>query len=113
MFLLPILFPGKIAEEVKSFANKKLNGELNFKEANLSFFNHFPSLTLTLTDFSLKGSAPYKNSDLVKANEIAFGINIKSLLFDSKVNIDKIYVSNARINVLVNEKGEDNYNVYF
>ncbi|MFN8325429.1 AsmA family protein [Flavobacterium sp.] len=112
MFLLPILFPGKIAEEVKSFANKKLNGELNFKEANLSFFNHFPSLTLTLTDFSLKGSAPYKNSDLVKANEIAFGINIKSLLFDSKVNIDKIYVSNARINVLVNEKGEANYNVY-
>ena len=52
MFVLPMLFPGKIAEEVKLFANKKLNGELDFKEANLSFFNHFPSLTLTLTDFS-------------------------------------------------------------
>ena len=60
MFLLPILFPGKIAEEVKIFANEKLEGELNFKEAKLSFFEHFPSLTLTLTDFSLKGSAPYK-----------------------------------------------------
>lgn len=112
MFLIPILFPGKIAEEVKSFANKKLNGELDFKEANLSFFNHFPSLTVTLTDFSLKGSAPYQKETLVSANEVAFGIDISSLLFDKKINIDKIYVSDALINVKVNEKGEANYNVY-
>ena len=112
LFLLPILFPGKIAEEVKAFANDKLEGELNFKEANLSFFNHFPSLTLTLTDLSLKGSAPYKKETLLSAEEVAFGINIRSLLFDKKVNIDKIYVSDALINVLVNEKGEANYNVY-
>jgi AsmA protein len=112
LFLIPILFPGKIAQEVKAFANNKLNGELNFKEANLSFFNHFPSLTLTLTDFSLKGSAPYQKETLLSADEVAFGINIKSLLFDKKVTIDKIYVSDALINVKVNEKGEANYNVY-
>jgi AsmA protein len=112
LFLLPILFPGKIAEEVKSFANQKLNGKLDFEEANLSFFNHFPSLTLTLTDFSLKGSAPYQNETLLSANEVSFGINLKSLLFDKKVTIDKIYVSDALINVKVNAKGEANYNVY-
>jgi AsmA protein len=112
LFLIPILFPGKIAEEVKAFANNKLNAELNFKEANLSFFNHFPSLTLTLTDFSLKGSAPYQKETLLSANEVAFGINIKSLLFDKKVNIDKIFISDALINVKVNAKGEANYNVY-
>ncbi|MDI9256504.1 AsmA family protein [Flavobacterium sedimenticola] len=112
MFLIPILFPGKIAEEVKVFANKKLNGKLNFKEANLSFFNHFPSLTLTLTDFSLKGSAPFQKETLVSANDISFGINIKSLIFDNTVIIDEIYVSKALMNVRVNEKGEANYNVY-
>ncbi|HLA57063.1 MAG TPA: AsmA family protein, partial [Flavobacterium sp.] len=112
MFLLPIIFPGKIESEIKKFANEKLNGELNFSEANLSFFNHFPSLTLTLKDFSLKGSAPFKDQTLVSAGEIAFGINIKSLIFDSKVNIDKIYLSKALMNVKVNAKGEANYNVY-
>lgn len=112
LFLIPILFPGKIAEEVKSFANQKLNGELNFKEANLSFFNHFPSLTLTLTDFSLNGSAPFKKETLISAKEVAFGINVKSLLFDKKVTIDKIYLSDALVNVKVNAKGEANYNVY-
>jgi len=112
MFLLPILFPGKIAQEVKTFANNKLNGELNFKEASLSFFSHFPSLTLSLNQFSLKGSPPFKNETLISANEIAFGINLKSLIFDKKVTIDKVFLSDAFINVKVNEKGEANYNVY-
>ena len=65
MFLLPILFPGKIELEIKKFANQKLKGELAFKEANLSFFNHFPSLTLSLEEFSLKGSEPFKKDTLL------------------------------------------------
>ena len=112
MLLLPVLFPGKISQEVKTFANEKLEGELNFKEAKLSFFEHFPSLTLTLTDFSLKGSAPFKKENLLAAKDVSFGINLKSLLFDKKVTIDKIFVSDAAVNVMVNEKGEANYNVY-
>lgn len=112
MIVIPVLFPGRIAQEVKLFANQKLEGKLNFNEANLSFFNHFPSLTLTLTNFSLEGSAPYKNETLVSANEISFGINIKNLIIDKKINIDEIYVSKAFINVKVNALGEANYNVY-
>ncbi|WP_296142489.1 AsmA-like C-terminal region-containing protein [uncultured Flavobacterium sp.] len=112
MFLLPLLFPGTIAEQVKNFANKKLDGELSFKESNLSFFHHFPSLTVSLDDFALKGSSPYKNDTLVAAKEIAFGINLKSLIFDGAVNIDEIFVSDGLINVKVNEKGQANYNVY-
>ena len=112
MFIAPMIFPNTIAEKIKHFANEKLNGELNFKEANLSFFHNFPSLTLTLKDFSLKGSAPFKKDTLVAAKEIAFGINIRSLIFDKKVNIDQIFVSNALMNIKVNENGDANYNVY-
>lgn len=112
MFLFPILFPGKIEKEVKEFANAKLNGELNFKEANLSFFNHFPSLTLSLSEFDLKGSAPYKNETLLSANEIAFGINLKDLILDGQVTINKIFLSDAFANIKVNKNGEANYNIY-
>ncbi len=112
MFLLPILFPGKIELEIKKFANQKLNGELAFKEANLSFFNHFPSLTLSLEEFSLKGSTPFKKDTLVAAKEIAFGINLKHLLFNGDVTIDKVFLSDAFVNIKVNENGEANYNVY-
>lgn len=112
MFILPMLFPGTIAEQVKNFANKKLDGELSFSESKLSFFKHFPSLTVSLDDFLLKGSSPYKNDTLVGAKEVAFGINLKNLLFDGIVNIDGIFVSDGLINVKVNEKGQANYNVY-
>lgn len=112
LFLLPILFPGQIEKSVKDFANEKLDGELSFTEANLSFFSHFPSLTLTLKDFKLKGSRPYADQTLVSAKAIAFGIDLGSLVFDSKIHIDKIFLSGALMNVQVNEKGEANYNVY-
>jgi hypothetical protein len=32
-------FSGKTQKEVKEFANRKLNGELNFKEPNFSFYH--------------------------------------------------------------------------
>ena len=61
MFITPFVFSDKIREQVKKTANEKLNGELNYSDANVSFFTHFPSLTLTLTDFNLNGSAPFQN----------------------------------------------------
>lgn len=112
MFLIPLLFPGTISEQVKTFANKSIDGELNFTKSKLSFFTHFPSLTVSLDELSLKGSAPFKNDTLLSADQVAFGINLKRLIFDNEIKIDEIYVSDALINVKVNEKGEANYNVY-
>jgi len=112
MFLTPLIFSDKIKEEVKKTANKKLNGELNYSDAEVSFFRHFPSLTLTLTKFNLNGSAPFQNEKLVSADEIAFGINLSSLVFGESIKIDQIFLSNSLVNIKVNKKGEANYNVY-
>ena len=112
MFLLPLLFPGKIAYEVKKVANKSLDAKLDFSKSKLSFFTHFPSLTVSLDDLSLTGSKPFSNDTLLKANQVAFGINLKRLLFNNEVKIDELYVSDAFVNVMVNSKGEANYNIY-
>src|SRR6266487_642921 len=111
MFLLPYLFPDTVARKIKEWTNNSINGELNFSKVRLSFFNHFPSLTLTLYDFILKGSAPFQKDTLVAANEVALGINLWSV-FSKKINIDEIYLASGNINIEVNEKGEPNYNVY-
>ncbi|HSD08560.1 hypothetical protein [Flavobacterium sp.] len=112
MFVTPLIFSDKIKEQVKKTANAKLNGELNYSDANVSFFTHFPSLTLTLTKFNLNGSAPFQNEKLVNADEVAFGINLSSLIFGKNIKIDQIFLSNALINIKVNKNGEANYNVY-
>ncbi|MGE6397298.1 AsmA-like C-terminal region-containing protein [Chryseobacterium scophthalmum] len=112
MFIIPILFPGKVSEQVKLFANKHLAGELDYKKTHLTFFRHFPSLTVSVDDFLLKGSKPFQNDTLLAAKEVAVGINLKNLVFDGEVKIDEIYVTDAYANVFVNTKGEANYNVY-
>ncbi|WP_029271881.1 AsmA-like C-terminal region-containing protein [Flavobacterium sp. KJJ] len=112
LFLTPIVFADKIKEQIKKTANEKLSAELNYSDVSVSFFRHFPSLTLTLSDLNLNGSAPYKNEKFITAKEVSFGINVASLIFSKAVKIDQIYLSDSFINVKVNAKGEANYNIY-
>ncbi|MBN8879530.1 MAG: AsmA family protein [Sphingobacteriales bacterium] len=111
LFLLPYILPDTITTKVKQLVNRSINGEVNFSRARLSFFNHFPALTMSLHDFSLKGSAPYQKDTLLAANEVAFGINILALI-KGDIEVDQFFITKGKINVLVNEKGEANYNVY-
>ena len=112
MFVTPLIFSDKIKEEIKKTANKKLAGEMNYSDVNVSFFKHFPSLTLTLNDFKLNGSAPFQKERLINAKEVSFGINVSSLIFGKSIKIDEIYLSNSTINIKVNKDGLANYNVY-
>ncbi|OOV16378.1 membrane assembly protein AsmA [Flavobacterium sp. LM4] len=112
LFLIPLLFPGKVASEVKKIANERLDSKIEFSRSRFSFFTHFPSLTVSLDDVTLTGSTPFKKDTLLKAEQVAFGINIKRLLFDNELKINKLYVSKADINLMVNQKGQANYNIY-
>jgi AsmA protein len=112
LYLLPIVFPGTIGDKVKHFANQQLTGETNFSKLRLSFFSHFPSFTVSLYDFSLKGSAPFSQDTLVAAKELAMGLNLRSLIFNNKIHIDEIYLDGAHLNVQVDKTGAANYNVY-
>jgi len=111
LILTPFLFQDRIQREVKNLANRKLKSELNFTKMDLSFFSHFPNLTLTLTGFSLKSSSPFDKDTLIGAREIAFGVNVKSL-FGKTIIITRVYLDQARINILYNEKGAANFDVY-
>ncbi|HSC54546.1 MAG TPA: AsmA-like C-terminal region-containing protein [Phnomibacter sp.] len=111
LFLLPILFPDKVANQIKKWANQSIEGELNFSKSRLSFFKHFPTLTLSLYDYSLKGSEPFKKDTLLAGKELSFGINLLSI-FKESIVIDRFYVDNSLINIQVDAEGEANYNIY-
>lgn len=111
MFLLPYVFPGFVSTKIKEWARNSINSELDFSRARLSFFRHFPALTLTLYDLSLKGSAPFEKNTLVESEEISLGVDLISL-FTSQTSIDKLFLTNAHINILVDKDGHANYNIY-
>ncbi|QKJ30608.1 AsmA family protein [Mucilaginibacter mali] len=111
MFLLPFLFPQTFTKKINVWANQRINGHIAFSGTGLSFFKHFPELSLTLYDVDLKGSAPFERDTLISAKELTFGIDISSV-FKSKININKIYLNQAYINIQVDTAGRANYNIY-
>jgi len=91
LFLLPILFPGQIEEKIKSWANQSINAKLEFSKARLSFFEHFPTLTLTLHDFSLLGSTPFEHDTLVAGKALSFGLDLGSV-FQESIKVNKFFL---------------------
>lgn len=110
LFLLPYLFPGFVSDKIRQWASHSIKSELHFSAARLSFFRHFPALTLTLYDVRLNGSAPFEKETLIEADEIALGVDLRSVF--SEVDIDKIFLTNANINIQVDTAGHANYNIY-
>lgn len=111
LFIIPFLIPKAINEELTKIINKQIKGEIKFENTKLSFFSHFPSLTLSLNQFLLKGSAPFQKDTLIYAKEMAMGINVISLL-GSELKVDKFFLDDAEINILTDKNGLANYNVY-
>ena len=111
MFLLPYVLPGTISKEIKKLVNHSIDGKVEFSKARLSFFKHFPSLTLTLYEFKSTGSAPYQDETLLAAGEVAFGIRIPDLI-RGDIHINEFFMKEASINILVDEEGDANYNVF-
>ena len=105
MIILPFFFQDRVANEVKKLANESLVTPLNFSKARLTFFSHFPNLTLNIYDFSIMGSAPFQADTLISTKQIAFGIDILSL-FGESVKIQKVFLEKADIKILISEKGD-------
>src|ERR1700748_3123867 len=110
LFLLPYLFPGVVSSKIRQWARHSVKSELHFSAARLSFFRHFPALTLTLYDVRLNGSSPFAKERLIEADEIALGVDLRSVF--SEVKINKIFLTNAFINIQVDTGGHANYNIY-
>lgn len=112
LIAIPYFFSGEIENQVKQRINTSINGKVTFKKAQLSLFRHFPNLTLSMQDFSVLGSAPFEQDTLFTTSELAFGINLKSLIFDAHTVVDQIITERASINILINEEGAANYNIF-
>jgi len=112
MLLLPILFQDAITKKIRKELNKNITTELYFQDSQLSFYRHFPSLTLSLDSISLRGSEPFGETDFIKASELSLSIGVFKLITSGRIDIDGIYLVDSRVNVQVDEDGNPNYNVF-
>lgn len=111
MIVLPLMFPEAVSDQMKTITNETLKSEINFKDADLSFFKHFPNLTFTLYDYAFKGSKPFENDTLIGGKELSFGINLASV-FSETIEINKLFFHQSFFNILTDKAGKTNYDIF-
>ena len=82
LIAIPLLLKGKIADIVKTEANKMLNAKLDFEELDISLLRNFPKATIELKNLSVVGIGEFDGDTLVAADEIAAAVDLLSLFGD-------------------------------
>lgn len=109
--VFPFFFQDRLKSELEKTLQQQVLGELRFEKVHLSFFRHFPSLTLSLDNLYLGGSAPFAADTLLHAHELGFGVGIASL-FSDRIKINEIYLDRATVKILRDVRGNSNFDVF-
>ncbi|TPV33915.1 hypothetical protein FJ651_07085 [Paucihalobacter ruber] len=112
MWLVPKIFADDISTIIRNQANQSLTTKFDFSSSELSFFKHFPSLTFSFYESKLDASAPFENDTLFYAKELYFKINVLKLVFSNQVKIKGIVATEADINLMIDQTGNSNYQIY-
>ena len=113
LILLPILFKDKIKAALDEQIAKNVNATVfyNADKFGLSFFKPFPSFTATLGEFGIVGIEAFKGDTLLYMDEFNVSLDILSVITGSQIKINRIFLDNPYINVIVLPNGKANYDI--
>lgn len=109
--LIPVIYKDKIVQYVKDEANRNINAQLNFGEAELSLISTFPNLQLSLNDFSIAGIEEFEGDTLISTAKFSVVLDIISVLSGSTMEIRSLSIDNARLRFLVLKDGKANWDI--
>ena len=112
MLVLPYFYKDKLVELVKTEANKNLNATLDFDDVDLTFFAHFPQLTLKIEDLTLTGQGEFEGVQLVSFNSFNLVLGLSKVLAGEKIpDINKIFIDSPKVTALVLKSGKVNWDI--
>ena len=111
LMVLPYAFKGKIETIIKTEGNKMLNAQFDFESLDISLLSQFPSASISLENFWLKGVGEFENDTLLRAGELTAAVNIMSIFSDTGFEISKIIIDDTKAQAIVLEDGRPNWDV--
>jgi hypothetical protein len=111
LFVAPFIFKGKIISIAKEQINKNLNARVDFKDLDLSFFRHFPRVSVALEDLQVIGTDIFAKDTLISAKEIDVAVNLFSVIGGKNMKIYSVNIDEPRIHVIVTKEGKANYDI--
>jgi len=110
-FAAPFVFKGKIISIIKTQVNKNLNATVDFTDADISLFRHFPKLAVAIDGLKVTGIAEFAEDTLISANRIDVALNLMSVISGGDMKIYAINVDAPRIHAIVHKNGHANWSI--
>jgi hypothetical protein len=111
LFVAPFIFKGKIIAIAKEQINKNINAQVDFKDLSLSFFRHFPRVSVALEELQVVGTDVFAKDTLISAKEIDVAVNLFSVIGGKNMKIYSVIIDEPRIHVIVTKEGKANYDI--
>jgi hypothetical protein len=119
LIIIAKVYEKQIIGKAVSVLNKKIDFPVYVSDISFSLIKKFPDATLQLSDVTILSSEKLNKKDFKITNVDTF-LYIKKLflsvdilsLRDNKLEITKAYADNARINIFIDKRGYENYNVF-
>lgn len=111
LIALGYIFRNKITDMVKDEINKNLTAVVDFKSVNISFFRHFPKVSLGLDELSVVGTGNFKGDTLLSAKRLDATVNIMSFIGGKDMQINGIFLNSPRVHALIDKGGNANWNI--
>ncbi|BDD07929.1 hypothetical protein FUAX_03610 [Fulvitalea axinellae] len=112
MILIPVFFKDDIAKQVDKILAESVNAEIRYnpEEFDLSFFSHFPHLTVGMGEVSVIGKDIFAGDTLASLKSFQASVNPFSALA-GKLDVGGVYLTAPRVHVIVTEDGKANYDI--
>ena len=102
----------EIVKKINTQINENISGEVKISKIGYKFLIGFPNFTVVLNDVELKDSLiAVHHRPVLKAGEIEVRLNVISLL-KKEVNIRKIVINDATIDLFKDKNGISNSNIF-
>jgi hypothetical protein len=91
--------------------NKNLQAEVEVQKMDLSLFDKFPQVALSFHQLKIKGALNEHKQPLAQAEKLYLTFDFWNIL-RAKYKINEVFLEKADVQIYVNEKGEENYQIF-
>lgn len=108
---IPFIFKGKLLEIAQNEINKNVNATVKFDNFDVSIFKSFPSLTVTLDEFSVVGVDKFQGDTLAYLKQMYVDLDIMSVISGGQIKIQSIVLDSPVIRGLVLADSSANWDI--
>ncbi|MFL5546017.1 MAG: AsmA family protein, partial [Gemmatimonadales bacterium] len=115
LLVLPLLFKNQIASKAKEAANRSVNARVDWRDAGLTFFRHFPNLTLRLDDVTVANQGRFQGDTLAAVRHLGVVLSLPSVVSyavsGGPIVVRGVELDQPKLNLIALEDGTANWSI--